>query len=902
MNIPVANTVLDAALSYAAAGWQVFPCHPNDKHPMLPKETSPGARDGGLWLATTDEGTLRGWWRTRAGAMIGVRMGTGCGAFALDFDPFTDPETGEITSFEDLLAQVEGIIGERLPPTLTSETPRGGRHMLFQPPEGVGLEEIGNSRGVLPRHVDVRGNGGYIILAPSVRRGPKAVADGCDGVAYRWVDAKASLATAPVALIDALLRRGRFAAVAAHASATPPQRQTVDGSDEDAAVRRYALAALDNACGRVRQAGKGDRNQTLNNEALGIGHLVGAGALDRSTAYGALFTAAASWGIPANDKALKPGGTLDRALDTGAGDPFDTSEIRRTARDRAARRGASLRHLGTPGRSWPAGYDEAVPPADRDPRDDVGAPAPSSPAPTPEVPHESPDLGEAPELGGRRGNGLEGGTGDVNLRCAFYPMTDLGNAARFLDRYGADFLFVREWGFLAWDGRRWARDGAEDRLERAIQSAIRAIVDEADTLRKSPDDVAVGERKKQVVRASDELAEWALTSQGAAHINCLKGLLQADLARRVADFDADPWRLNVLNGTLDIARRGDDEPYVVLRPHRREDKITKLAPVIYDPKARCPRFDQFMVEVQPDAGVRRVLDQWGGVNLVGDASMQRLFFLYGKGRNGKSVWMDTVAFVAGEYSESIPIETFIDQGRARNAGAPTPELAILSGVRCLRTSEPERGAKLAESLIKLATGGEPMKVRELNKGYFTLRVEFKLTMQGNYRPKIDGVDEGIWGRLELVPWPVFIPPEKRDPTLTLKLRAESSGILNRLLAGLCDYLDNGLVRPDVVRAATEEYRADSDPLGRFLSVCTRPALGKRVQSTEMHALYLAWAKVNGGPLWTLNGLGRALRDRGIPDKKSSVVYWLDVELIMRPMDFDSYTVAAHEGAAEEHVD
>jgi putative DNA primase/helicase len=90
---------------------------------------------------------------------------------------------------------------------------------------------------------------------------------------------------------------------------------------------------------------------------------------------------------------------------------------------------------------------------------------------------------------------------------------------------------------------------------------------------------------------------------------------------------------------------------------------------------------------------------------------------------------------------------------------------------------------------------------------------------------------------------------------------------------------------DTVLAATDDYRADSDPLGRFLEACTRPQIDRRVQSSEMHALFAAWAKANGEAEWTPKGLAMALKERGVASKKSVNVFWLDIELTKRVSDF-----------------
>jgi putative DNA primase/helicase len=140
-------------------------------------------------------------------------------------------------------------------------------------------------------------------------------------------------------------------------------------------------------------------------------------------------------------------------------------------------------------------------------------------------------------------------------------------------------------------------------------------------------------------------------------------------------------------------------------------------------------------------------------------------------------------------------------------------------------------------------------------------------------------------RLQLVPWTVTVPHEKRDPHLAAKLRNEGPGILNRLLDGLRDYLDNGLVEPASVQDATAEYRADSDPVGRFISDCTAVAENGRIQSSLLHEVYTAWACVNGGPNWSMRGLTGALVDRRWRRTKSGNVFWIGYQLTKSINDF-----------------
>ena len=480
-------------------------------------------------------------------------------------------------------------------------------------------------------------------------------------------------------------------------------------------------------------------------------------------------------------------------------------------------------------------------------------------------------------------DGLPATPEGLDARLAHFPMTDLGNAERFVERHRGRFMFCPALGWLVWDGRRWVTDGAEERVLQGAHGTVRGIQSEAAAIRGTQQDTMVV-KGRDTEMLSDVLRAWGRKSETASRLTAIPRHAAPYVSVGLADLDADPMRINVLNGTITV-RRIADGPYVTLAPHDPADRITKLAPVVFDPDAECPIFDAFLARVQPDRENRRFLHQWGGLSLTGDTGEQKLVFHHGTGRNGKSVYVDAIGFVAGDYASTIPIETFLETGRARRGGEATPDHAILPGVRLLRTSEPEKGAKLAEALIKLATGGEPINARHLNKPFFTFTPSFKLTIQGNYRPKIDGTDEGIWGRLLMMPWSVFIPKAERDKGLGRKLQAEASGILNRLLSGLCDWLDNGLVVPREVEAATETYRADSDPIGRFLGICTAPAMGGRVQATQLHELYSAWAKANGESPRTATSFGKALRDRGMPDKKSGVQWWLDIELVKRVSDF-----------------
>jgi len=877
------NPFLDAALSYAARGVPVFPCSPVNKRPLTPAESASGAKDGGLYLATTDEAQIRELWRRFPKALIGARTGPSSKTFVVDLDPrehdvsaMHEALTEWCGGFDGRFDPETGEVGE--PPIVRTQS--GGFHLWYAYPKLPEGEKLGNRTNLfskveevpeaIVRHVDVRGEGGYVILPPSQME---------NGNRYEWARKGTGFPQAPARLLDLILRREPFHTAPSPAPSTggtalPP----IDDAVEEAR-RKYALSALERETRDVAGCPEGVRNDKLNRAAFALGTLVGAGVLSESMAQSGLEDAGVRCGLARADGLKSVQDTIRSGLEGGKRQPRDLSSIEQEARERAerkSRRGSAPRQAA-----------RLAPPDSENP-----PPAPAARVPSQGVPLSPVASGELMKTGEMARSEAQGGRGGRNLdvELAFLPLTDLGNAARFLRRFGERFVHCPDWGWLMWDGKRWNRDGATGRVDDAVKEAIRLIVGEAVALRESSADEIAEYKRGEPVMLSDKVEAWALTSQAAGHVKCIESLIRSDLEKPVSAFDADKEKINVANGTLFIRRNHNgglptEGDYIGFKPHDRTDLITKLAPVDYDPKAPATAYDDFLAFVQPDPNVRRFLHQWGGLSFTGDVGEQKLSFFYGKGKNGKSTLVDAWAHVAGDYGETVPIETFLDQGRGRNAGAATPDLAILPGVRFLRTSEPEKGAKLAEALIKLATGGEAIQARHLNKDYFKFYPQFKLTISGNYRPKIDGTDDGIWRRMMLIPWGVTVPEERRDKHLIDKLKREGSGILNRILDGLREWLDTGLMVPEKVVEATETYRSDSDPLGRFLDVCTASAMGQRVQSSELYRLFCAWAKVNGEREWSSTGFGRALRDRGLTSKQSNVIWWLDLKLTKSESDF-----------------
>src|SRR5262249_46306965 len=227
-------------------------------------------------------------------------------------------------------------------------------------------------------------------------------------------------------------------------------------------------------------------------------------------------------------------------------------------------------------------------------------------------------------------------------------------------------------------------------------------------------------------------------------------------------------------------------------------------------------------------------------------------FLYGRGRNGKTTLLNAVRHVLGDYGASTKASTLMVK---QHGDDKRNDIAVLRGARFVSATETEDGQRMAEALIKEMTGEDPVTARLLYAEYFTFHPTFKIFLAANHKPLISGVDLAIWRRIHLVPFEQTIPEDKVDGLLPAVLQAESSGILNWLIAGYRAYVKGGLQVPHAVRAATAAYRHESDPLADFLEDACVAEEG--LQCTA------------GGLFWTYQTRGHAKRDRLPPAPKGA---------------------------------
>jgi putative DNA primase/helicase len=429
-------------------------------------------------------------------------------------------------------------------------------------------------------------------------------------------------------------------------------------------------------------------------------------------------------------------------------------------------------------------------------------------------------------------------------RPAGFNLTDLGNAERFVAHHGSTVRYCYPWRkWLVYTGARWERDDA-GRVHRLAKETVRSIYREAS-------DEEDEEQRKA-------LAKHARASESETRIRAMVELAKSEIPVSPEELDADPWLLNTKNGTIDL-RTGQ------LRDHRREDLITKVAPVEHAPGAEAPTWEAFLERVLPGEELRSFVRRATGYSATGNTSEQCMFIHHGPGANGKSTFQETVSAALGDYAMRTPTETLLVK---RPGGVPN-DVARLKGARFVTASETEEGRRLAESLVKDLTGQDTISARFMWAEWFDFKPTHALHLSTNHKPEIRGTDAAIWRRIRLLPWAVTIPPAEQDKNLPEKLRDELPGVLAWIVRGCVEWQREGLRAPEEVRQATKAYRAEMDVLAAFLADCCLRGEDEQAFAGELWGAWKRWCEETGEQYGTQKRFGGRLAERGFVNHRDS---------------------------------
>lgn len=444
-----------------------------------------------------------------------------------------------------------------------------------------------------------------------------------------------------------------------------------------------------------------------------------------------------------------------------------------------------------------------------------------------------------------------------------YNTTDMGNAERFVDRFGHMVRYCSKLGkdgtWLIWDGMRWQLD---ERLK--IHKLAKEIVP-----------VIYQEAQNATLRSDKErLFKWALDTEALSTRNNMVKDSRPSLAIAVDDLDRHAWLLNCRNGTLDL-KTGQ------IKPHSQGDYLSKLVAFDYDENAKCPEWEKFLMEVQQNKQeMVTYIQKAVGYTLTGDVGEKCMFVLQGPPDTGKSTFVEMIQILIDEYSTKIQTQTLMYQ---RERGIPN-DIAKLKGTRFVHASEAEEQERLAESRIKELTGGDTV------CGCFKYGEEFhfpptwKIWLSTNNKPKT-GSDKALWNRLKLIPFTRIFTKDEQDKKLRSKLVAEMPGILRWAVEGCLLWQKEGLIEPIDVTGATGKYKDEQDIIGHFIDQQCELDPDYREMAGDLYKSYKQWCQDTGEYAQSQRAFGLKLTERGLTSKQATSgaskgkIEWYGIRLI-----------------------
>ncbi|MFE3501949.1 phage/plasmid primase, P4 family [Kitasatospora sp. NPDC059146] len=416
-----------------------------------------------------------------------------------------------------------------------------------------------------------------------------------------------------------------------------------------------------------------------------------------------------------------------------------------------------------------------------------------------------------------------------------HTLTDRGNAKLFIRLYQDTFRHVEGLGWYEWAGYRWKR-GAEKAALWAAGELAEQMPESDPALVYTDREVAFHRRRTSSTAGIKAFLEQAKSSPA--------------LSMAAEELDSDPWALCTPAGVVDLRTGRLHKPSPAGGCHSR---ATSVAPE----NMPTPRWTRFLDETfGDDEAGREMIDFLHvllGYSTTGDVGGQVLPFLYGHGKNGKSVLLDVMLQLLGDYADAAPPGFLMDRGAYNEHST---ELTELHGRRLLVCSELKSTDRFDEARVKLLTGGDRIKARRMRQDYFSFLPTHHLWLLGNHRPEVTTGGFAFWRRIRLVPFERTVSDENKIDNLAMELvRDEGPGILHWVVQGAGRYHDlrerrqagaglpDPLEGPSRVRLATDAYATTEDTIGRFLSeCCTRNSeeTELRVEQGQLYAAYVTW--------------------------------------------------------------
>lgn len=431
----------------------------------------------------------------------------------------------------------------------------------------------------------------------------------------------------------------------------------------------------------------------------------------------------------------------------------------------------------------------------------------------------------------------------------------LGDGIIFADLYRDKFLHDNSRGqWLFWNEHRWTDDKktthkyAVEQVAQVYASALPEIDEEIKACHAPGDDPKVKSLRAKKKKLRQRIDRLRSPAGQKACLEFASGAIEYPLSITGEELDRDPDLIGMPNGVLDM-RTGD------FRPGRQSDYISKTLGVPWPGwDAKCPEFDQFLHEILEDPEKERLVKGWLGYCMTGRVDLQKIMLWVGSGRNGKSVLVNLIQPLMGDYASPGQSELLLDSGRVRNSASHSADIMMLQGLRSLWFSEVPETAKWDTSRLKTFSGGDVQIARGVSeKLYIRILPTWKLNIILNDLPRFNGLDRALLDRLIMIEFPFeftyhpTLPHQRlRDDNMARRLAAVMPNALPSLIeAGMAVRAD-GLIVPQSCLDFRNEYASDNDPISAWIAVHVAFSYGSRTEFADAYQSFCRWwERING---------------------------------------------------------
>lgn len=407
----------------------------------------------------------------------------------------------------------------------------------------------------------------------------------------------------------------------------------------------------------------------------------------------------------------------------------------------------------------------------------------------------------------------------------------LSIARYFMTLFGDNYCYsTNAKAVYHWTGKAWEEDYADSyqAIKKDLEHLEREFVKRGGDL-KQDDDESLARNPYYMARS--RIQEYGMRSSLIKEI-----VSEIQINNSIPDLDHNLDIIAFQNAVYDTAR---DE--ITIDPNVLKDNhISKVLPVLYDPEAKCPKWEAFTRKVLlNNENSMRNLQKALSLSLSGRKPKEFLFYVMGKQANGKSTLFNTMQAIFDGYYKEVDYSTF-------SSGKDSTRLEWvneLKGKRIVMAKEPPQDMIFSDAAVKQFASSGDITGRQMYKGVCTFPNTFMPWIQANHKPKFKLSDEAIERRIFYFSFDYFFKEHERIDHYESILLKEKSGILNWLIEGWRLFQEENLYMNEGSSLLCSQ--AVIERVNRFLAECCEANPKGKTKMKELQQLYNDWAIQHG---------------------------------------------------------